>query len=88
MEASRKRALKLGASDFGKSTRKDKKYFVVYRGKMIHFGHSGYADYTTHKDPERRRRYLARATKIVNGQGELTAKDKTSANFWAIKILW
>jgi Family of unknown function (DUF5754) len=29
-------------------------------GKVVHFGATGYEDYTMHKDPERRERYLTR----------------------------
>tara|TARA_R110000868_G_scaffold122479_1_gene324650 strand:- start:182 stop:448 length:267 start_codon:yes stop_codon:yes gene_type:complete len=82
------KALKLGATEFAKSTNKNKKYYVIYKGKKIHFGHSFYEDFLTHKDPERRRRYLARAKKITDGNGKLTWKNKNKANFWAIRILW
>ena len=84
----KQKALNLGATDFGKSNRKNKKYFVVYDNKKIHFGHSSYDDFTTHKDPDRRRRYLARAKKIKDGDGKLTWKNKNKSNFWAIRILW
>lgn len=82
------RAFKLGATEFGKSNRKNKKYFVVFNGKKIHFGHTAYHDYTEHKDPERRKRYLARAKKIKDKQGNLTWKNKNTSNFWAINLLW
>lgn len=82
------KAIKLGAQDFGKSKRKHKKYYVVYKKKTIHFGHSSYEDYTTHKNKERRRRYRARASKIRNGDGALTYRNKTYANFWAYHVLW
>ena len=32
-------------------------------GKMIHFGASGYADYTAHKDEKRRERFRKRKHK-------------------------
>ena len=82
------KAVKLGATEFGKSTNKNKKYYVIYKGKKIHFGHSSYSDFTIHKDPERRRRYLARAKKITDGNGKLTWKNKNSPNFWAIHLIW
>ena len=88
METLRKKALALGATDFGKSKVKHKKYYVIYNGKKVNFGHSAYEDYTMHKDPERRRRYLARAKKITDGGGNLTYKNKNKANFWAISLLW
>ena len=84
----KRKALNLGATEFGKSKNKNKKYYVVYNGRKINFGHSSYDDFTTHKDPERRRRYLARAKKIKDGNGRLTWKNKNKANFWAIHLLW
>ena len=75
-----------------KSWRADKKLVVkATRGnqsKIVHFGQIGYDDYTAHKDKDRRRRYLARASKIRNKRGKLTKNDIFSPNHWAIKILW
>ena len=56
--------------------------------KKIGFGLKGMQDYTQHKDEKRRKSYLARARGIKNKQGELTYKNKNSANYWAIKTLW
>ena len=43
------------------SSRKDKKYMVkTPDGKMVHFGAVGYADYTAHKDEERRKAFRKR----------------------------
>ena len=46
-------------------------------GKMhkVHFGAQGYSDYTKHKDPERKRRYITRHQKSENWtkSGVLTA---------------
>lgn len=83
-----KKALSLGATEFGKSNRLHKKYYVVYDGKTIHFGDNRYEDYTTHRDKQRRKSYLSRAMGIRNKNGELTANNRTYPNFWAINILW
>ena len=32
------KARRLGASEFGLSDRKDKRFYVVYNNKIIHFG--------------------------------------------------
>ena len=56
--------------------------------KLIHFGHKDYQDFTQHKDPKRRKNYLARSAGIKDKQGNLTAKDKNSKNYWARKVLW
>ena len=64
-----------------KSTRAQKKYQVELDGRTIHFGAAGYEDYTTHKDPERKAKYLKRHA------GENWA-DPMTAGFWARWLLW
>ena len=49
-------------------------------GKKVHFGSSKYPDYLIHQDKERRDKYLARAKKIKNKQGELTYTNPESSN--------
>ena len=75
-----------------KSTKKGKKgqVYVLDGGKkkLIHFGLSSMSDFTKHKDPARRKNYLARSGGIKNKQGQLTKGLKTSANYWARKVLW
>lgn len=64
---------------------------VVKKGnktKVVKFGHRDYQDFTQHADPERRRRYLARASKIRNKKGKLTMNDPFSANYWSMRYLW
>ena len=84
-----KKAQKLGAESLDYSTRKNNKYMVTLpEGKKVHFGSPKYHDYLFHKDEERRDRYLSRATKIKNRQGELTHELIESPNFWSSKLLW
>lgn len=46
------------------STRKDKKLMAMFNDNTItHFGAKGYSDYTIHKDPERKQRYIDRHSK-------------------------
>ena len=75
-----------------KSTAKNKKFSVYVmkdgKRKLIHYGDSRYQDFTQHKDQARRKSYLARAKGIRNKQGNLTWKDKNTANYWSIKTLW
>lgn len=85
---------------FEKSTRKGKKYSVITpSGKKIHFGASSmeqYKDSTglglyshlNHGDKKRRKSYLARAKGIKNKNGNLTWKDKESANYYSVHYLW
>ena len=86
--------------EFKKSTRKGKKYMVkTPKGKWVHFGASdmeqfkdstGLGLYTNknHNDTNRRRKYLVRAKGIKNKKGELTYRDKESANYYSVNFLW
>ena len=84
-----KKAKELGAQSLDYSSRKNNKYVTTLpSGKKIHFGSSQYPDYLVHGDKERRDRYLARAKKIENKQGELTHTNPESANYWSVNLLW
>jgi len=86
--------------EFKKSSRKGKKYMVkTPSGKWVHFGSSTmqqYKDSTPlklysnldHGDKKRRTSYLARAKGIKDKQGNLTWKNKESANYYSIRYLW
>ena len=43
-----------------RSNRPSKKFTVRVGNRTIHFGANGYEDFTIHKDPKRKARYLAR----------------------------
>ena len=66
-----------------KSTRRHKKYQIEVHGRPIHFGAEGYEDFTTHKDPARKARYLKRHSKE-----DWSADGIDTAGFWARWILW
>ena len=71
---------------------------AFYNGKWIYFGSPNYEHYYdksnllpkyyNHLDDERRRRYLLRASKIRDKEGNLTANNPNSPNYHAINILW
>jgi len=84
----RKKALQLGATEFGPSKAKGKKYYVIYDGRRINFGAAGMSDYTIHKDEDRRRRYRARHGTIRLKDGRLAYKVKTSPAYWSWNLLW
>ena len=46
-----------------KYNRDDKKLKDVIDGQTIHFGQAGASDYTTHKEPYRKERYIDRHQK-------------------------
>lgn len=70
---------------------KHKKVVLAKKGdevKLVRFGLRGMEDYTQHKDPERRRNYLARSAGIKDKSGKPTKDDPFSANYWARRVLW
>lgn len=58
------------------------KHKATGRIKKTPFGARGYSDYTIHKDPERRERYITRHKK------DLRTCDPTRAGFLSYYILW
>ena len=67
-----------------KSTNKNKKFDVVVDGKKISFGAVGYSDYTIHKDPERKERYIARHKK----NEDWNKSGIKTAGYWSKHLLW
>ena len=67
-----------------KSTNKNKKFDVVVDGKKISFGAVGYSDYTIHKDPERKERYIARHVK----REDWNKSGIKTAGYWSKHLLW
>lgn len=66
-----------------KSDKADKKYYALFDGsKKVYFGAAGYEDYTMHKDPERKRRYIERHKKNENWN------DPTTPGSLSRYILW
>jgi hypothetical protein len=76
------------------SKAKGKKFSVYVKGKngnkkLIHFGAKGYPDWRSGSaTKEQRKSYLARAKGIKDKSGNLTWKDKNTANYWAVRYLW
>ena len=66
------------------SDKPSKKFEARIDGKKsIHFGSKGMSDFTIHKDPERKERYLQRH----RGMGEDWSNPLT-AGFYATNLLW
>ena len=84
MSRVRRNAAKLGihASDVRRSTRRGKKIMVrdARTGRWTHAGHTGYSDYTKHRDGKRRSAYLRRARGMPH--------PRMSPNWLAINLLW
>jgi len=70
-----------------KSNVSGKKYTAVFtyedgKTKKVHFGATGFSDYTVHGDKERRKRYRDRHRK------DLQTKDPMRAGYLSYYILW
>ena len=66
----------------------NKKLYVIYNGKQIHFGAKGYSDYLEHNDQERRQRYRLRARGSVLKTGKPAYLNRNQAAYYAYRILW
>jgi hypothetical protein len=82
------RALELGATSFGYSEVKNKKYFVIWNDKKINFGAYGSKTFLDHGNPKIRDAYWARHSKIKNKRGEYVIYDRASPSFWSANLLW
>jgi Family of unknown function (DUF5754) len=67
-----------------KSSKPDKKLQAQVHGKTVHFGAKGYEDYTTHKDPARKDRYIQRH----KGKEQWGKQGIETAGFYAKHVLW
>lgn len=67
------------------STRADKKFMVITpSGHKVHFGATGYEDFTTHHDEQRKERYIARH----QHNEDWTSTGLETAGFWSRWLLW
>lgn len=63
----------------------EKKYFIVTNtNKKIYFGQAGAEDFTTHKDEERRQRYITRH----KNREDWTKTGINTAGWWSYHYLW
>ena len=71
-----------------KSTNPEKKYMAIFyddskkKVKTTHFGAAGMSDYTKHKDPERKKRYLARHKARENWDNYMSAGSLSRYILW------
>ena len=63
---------------------KHKYYIITSSGRKIYFGAKGYSDYTIHKDPERKQRYIERHKDRENW----TKSGIDTAGFWSRWLCW
>ena len=69
---------------------RDKKFKAIFtnadkKKKTVHFGAKGMSDYTIHKDPKRKARYLARHNDKLTGEDWSKPATAGALSRW---ILW
>ena len=69
MEVLRK-ALSLGATEFGQSKLKNKRFYVRYDNKIINFGLKNGSTFIDHHDTTKRKNWKVRHSKIKNKEGK------------------
>ena len=63
---------------------KHKYYIITNTGKKLYFGAKGYSDFTIHKDPARKQRYIDRHKDRENW----SKSGIDTAGFWSRWLLW
>ncbi len=80
------KAISLGAEDFRHSN--VKRFYVVYRDRIIHFGSKHGKTFIDHQDKDKRRAWIARHSKILNKEGKPVIRIKSSPSYWSYHVLW
>jgi hypothetical protein len=88
MDILHNKALRLGASDFGVSKNKNKRFYVIYEAKKINFGSKTGSTFYDHKDKIKKSNWYKRHSKIKDSQGNYVINKKSSPSYWSNKILW
>ncbi len=67
-----------------KSDKPNKKYYIITNdNKKVYFGQASASDFTSHKDEERKLRYIKR-----HDNENWTKSGMNSAGFWFHWLLW
>ena len=82
------KAFQLGAIDFGESNRKDKRFYVVYNNKYIHFGSRNGQTFYDHKDEIKRDNWYKRHSKIYDKNEKQVINNPYSPSYWSARLLW
>ena len=89
MEELRNKAIKLGATDFGRSNKPGKRFFVEYKDKKIDFGSDSRETFFDTPDTQKRKAWYSRHSKNINSKtGKKFINEKTSGLYWASRLLW
>jgi hypothetical protein len=82
------KALKLGASDFGKSKNKNKRFYVIYDDKIINFGSKSGSTFYDHGDKIKKVSWYARHSKIKDKNNKYVINNPYSPSYWSYLLLW
>jgi hypothetical protein len=88
MEELKRKAISFGATEFGKSKAKNKRFYVIYNGKRINFGLLGGQTFIDHNDKNKQRAWKARHSKIKLKDGRFAYQVKEQPEYWAYHLLW
>lgn len=82
------KAKRFGATEFGKSKAKGKRFYVIYKGRRINFGSATGKTFIDHHDQKIKQAWQARHSKIKLKDGRLAYRVKESPEFWSYNLLW
>jgi hypothetical protein len=82
------KAIKLGASDFGESKNKNKRFYVIYDDKIINFGSKNGSTFYDHNNKKLKMNWFKRHSKIKNKLGDYVINNPDSASYWSANLLW
>ena len=88
MESIYNKAISLGATDFGLSDTKTKRFYVIYNNRKINFGSKNGLTYIDHHNKLLRKNWKKRHSRIIRSDGKPFFLIKTSPEFWAYNLLW
>ncbi len=72
------------------STRKNKRFMILYNNKWVHFGYwpfSNLGTFLDHGDKQIKKNWKARHSKIMK-EGKEAFKNKSSPEYYSWRILW
>ena len=81
------KAKKYGASEFGLSRTKNKRFYVIYNNRRIHFGSKEGKTYIDHRDKSKRTAWRSRHIRILK-DGYPAYTNKMSPEFWNWNLTW
>lgn len=88
MDSLYRNAISKGATEFKRSTRPNKRFMVRYNGRLIHFGSKTGKAFIDHRDPVKRKAWIARHSKIKLKSGKIAYKDKNQPAYWSRTLMW